>query len=262
MTTKKLYESEALLDRARAARAIKHYPAAQQLYTAALDSRTEALGKDVSVAQIMDEFGTLCVELGEFGIAEQLFNDAAAMIESIFYAGHATLAPMLEHLADMYIKQGKYAEAEPIATRALEVNDKTLTGEHRTTLQSVYRLAEVQRKLGKFADAEKTLTKALKHVDTPLGPLEEFKYNLALLFEDQGKAPEADKAYQEAIEGFEYRRTLPRLAQCLDSYAAFLKKNNRADEAGKASLRAEKMREISKDWNHSQDMFPSTLLRA
>jgi len=260
--TTTLYQAETLWDNAHQARATRQYASAERLYKEAITKLQAVLGDDHSVAKAMDELGTLYMELGKDAEAEQSFKSSVEVAERKYYAGHADVAPALDHLADLYIKQGKFAEAEPVATRALEVNDKTLSGEHRCTLKSLHNLALVQMKLGKSPEAEKTLTKALKSLDTPLGPYQEFKYDLARLYQEQGKTAEAEKAYKEAIEGFEYRRNIPRLVECLESYADFLSKGERKSEGAKLKTRADKMRELVKDCHDKGDMFPSTLLRA
>lgn len=261
-STTGLYKAETLRDEAHQAHAAHEYDRAAGLYKEAIDKLQAILGDDASVAKAMDELGTLYMEQGKNAEAEQLFKSSTEVAERKYYAGHASVAPALDHLAELYVKQGKFAEAEPIAVRALEVNDKTLSGEHRITLKSLHTLALVQMKLGKSADAEKTLTKALKSLDTPLGPYQEFKFDLARLYEEQGKTAEAEKAYKEAIEGFEYRRNIPRLVECMESYAAFLIKGERKDEGAKLKARADKMRALVKDYHDHGDIFPSTLLRA
>lgn len=261
MTTD-LYESEALLDQAIKAESKRQFSTAANLLDQAIKRREKALGEDVSVAQLMDRLGVVLTTLGKYDDAQKTLTNGLAMAEKGLYPAHGLLVPFLQHLAELYITQNKFAEAEPFAARALEISEKTLSGEHRTTLQNIHRLGMVQRKLDKQADAEKTLTKALKHIDSPLGPLEEFKYELAMLFQAQSKTAEAEKAYKEAIDGFEYRSNLPRLAQCLTSYAEFLKANDRAGETDALLARAKVARDASKDWHHSPDIFPSTLLRA
>lgn len=262
MTTTDLYESESLLDQGRIAARRRQFSQAANLFDQAAKRREKALGDDITVAQIQDELGSVQIALGKYDEAEKTLTGALAMAEKVLYPAHGSLVPILQHLADLFILQNKWTEAEPYATRALEISEKTLSGEHRTTLLNIQRLGMVQHKLNKQADAEKTLTKALKHIDSPLGPLEEFKYELAMLFQAQGKVAEAEKAYKEAIDGFEYRSSLPRLAECLTSYAEFLKANNRASESEPFLARAAQARENSRDWHHSPDIFPSTLLRA
>jgi tetratricopeptide (TPR) repeat protein len=262
MTTTDLYESEALLDQAVIAESKRQFSTAANLLDQAVKRREKALGEDISVAQFMDKLGAVLTILGKYDDAEKTLTAALAMAEKALYPAHGLLVPFLAHLAELKIAQNKFAEAEPFAARALEISEKTLSGEHRTTLQNIHRLGMIQRKLDKQADAEKTLTKALKHIDSPLGPLEEFKYELAMLFQTQGKVAEAEKAYKEAIDGFEYRSSLPRLAECLTSYAEFLKANNRAGETNLLLARAKVARDASLDWHHSPDIFPSTLLRA
>jgi tetratricopeptide (TPR) repeat protein len=260
--TTNLYQAEKLWDEAHQARAAHQNASAERLYKEAITKLQAVLGDDASVAKAMDELGALYMDCGKDAEAEQQFKASVEVAEKKYYAGHASVAPALDHLADLYIRQGNFTEAEPVAVRAVEVNDKTLSGEHRCTLKSLHNLALVQMKLGKVAEAEKTLTKALKSLDTPLGPYQEFKYDLARLYEEQGKTVEAEKAYKEAIEGFEYRHNIPRLVECMESYAALLSKGDRKDEGAKLKKRADKMRELVKDCHPHGDMFPSTLLRA
>lgn len=262
MTTSELYDSDVLLDQARNAVKKKNYATAAKSYTQSVDKRLRANGNDIKAAEIMGELGGLYVELGKLTEAETILKEALAIGERATYAGHGMLAPICKHLSDLLVQQERWADAEPYATRNMEISEKTLSGEHRNTLQAIYNLGFVQKKLGKFPEAEKTFTKALKNIDSPLGPLEDFKYELAMLLAEQGKVPEAEKAYKEAIDGFEYRSNLPRLAECLTTYAEFLKKNDRGSEATALLERANNAKELSRDWHHSQDIFPSTLLRA
>ena len=117
-------------------------------------------------------------------------------------------------------------------------------------------------KLGKNAEAEKLLTKAQKQVDSPLGPLEDFHFMLAEINEQAGKNEEAEKFFKSAIDGFEQRRSYPRLVICLRRYGEFLTNQKRKDDAARAEEQASKFADFSKSWHHSDDIFVATLLRA
>jgi tetratricopeptide (TPR) repeat protein len=258
-----LFESEALLDQAKQLREAKKYGEAESALKDALLKRKSVVGeKDQSIAQINDELGEVCLLSGKTDEAVKYFETAISTFEAVFYAGHYRIAPVLTHLVDAYLKQDKYAEAEPVCQRALEIYDKTLSAEHRQTLETTVKLARIQIKLGKYAEAEKLLTKAQKQVDSPLGPLEDFQFMLAEINEQNGKTDEADKFYKSAIEGFEQRRSYPALVTCLRRYAEFLKKQNRKDDAAKTEEQAVKYADFSKSWQHSDDIFVATLLRA
>jgi tetratricopeptide (TPR) repeat protein len=264
MTTSSLYESEALLDRAEALKELGKWGEAEPLYKQALEKRKAALGEvDPSVARYTDLCGQACTANGKMSEAEEYFKKAVEVLEKAYYAGHGAIAPVLEHLAALYCMQDKLADAEPILKRALEINEKCLSGDHRDTLQGMYKLAVLYHRLKKNADAETLLNKGLKSLDTPLGPSEEFKYELALIKDEDGKPAEAQALYRDAMVGFEQRRNLPRLATCLENYAKCLRKDNKKEEADKIDSAAKQVREISRPLeSRHHDIFTATLLRA
>ncbi len=258
-----LFESEALVDQAKHLCVEKKYADAERLFNDALLKRQSVVGEnDQSIAQLNDELGLVCLDQGKLPEAQRYFEKSISIFETVFYAGHYNVAPVLTHLVNVFLKQDKYAEAEPVCQRALEIYEKTLSGEHRQTLETTVRLARIQMKNGKFAEAEKLLTKAQKQVDSPLGPLEDFQFMLAEINEHNGKTEEADKFFKNAIEGFEQRRSYPTLVICLRRYIDFLKKQDRKDDAAKAEEKATKFADYSKAWQHSDDIFVATLLRA
>jgi tetratricopeptide (TPR) repeat protein len=258
-----LFESESLLDEGVALFRNKKYPEAQSTLKQALEKRKAAVGEnDPGVAHYLGELGQVCVALGESGQAITHFQQAVAILEKSFYAGHASIAPVLMHIVDVYLSMNKHAEAEPMCLRALEINEKTLSGEHRATLESMVKLANIYMQLGKNADAEKLLTKGMKQVDTPLGPAEEFQFLLAQINEKEGKKEEAVKLYQSACAGYEQRRNYWRLSDCLTRYGEFLRKENRKEEATNALNQAKKFKEFAVCMNPHEDLFSATLLRA
>ncbi len=79
---------------------------------------------------------------------------------------------------------------------------------------------------------------------------------------DLGKNDEAETNFKLAINGFDQRKNLFRLNQCLGVYAGFMKKLGKNEQAKRAEELAEKVRDTAGKQQHHGDIFPSTLLRA
>jgi tetratricopeptide (TPR) repeat protein len=144
----------------------------------------------------------------------------------------------------------------------LDIVEKTMSGDHRYNFTTMHKLAYVYRRLAKYAEAEKILLKALKTIDTPLGPAEEFRLDLAFVYQELGKNDEAESNFKQAVYGFEQRKNYLRMADSLETYAAFLTKLGKGAQAKKASQLAAHIRETTKQQHHPCDIFPATLLRA
>jgi tetratricopeptide (TPR) repeat protein len=234
---------------------------AEMLLKDALRTRALALGNDdQGLACIADELGLCYMAKGRYEDAEQQFKAALTILEKNFYPGHARHYPVLEHLGNCLIGRQEYAEAEPILKRALEISEKTVSGEHRAIYEVIWKLTIVYQKLEKYSDAEALLAKGMKQLETPLGPIDEFRYQLAEISAALGKDKEAETAYKQAIEGLHKRRDYKRLADCLDSFAGFLQKAGQPSQSELASKRARLIRQTYGKFD--QDIFPATLLRA
>lgn len=258
-----LFDSEALADEAVVLRHDGKYAEAEAKLKTALEKRISVVGEnDRSVAELLKQLGETSQLAGNTENALTYFQKAVTVLEATYYAGHALIAPVLEHMTNILMTQGKFAEAEPICQRALEISDKTLSGEHRQTLGLTVKMAAIEMKLAKFAEAEKLLTKSSKNVDSPLGPLEEYQFMLAQIQDKLGKPEEAEKLYKAAAAALEQRNSYATLVDCLDKYAAFLKKQSREKEVPEIEQKAAKFRAFSLNWQHNPDIFSSTLLRA
>ncbi len=250
---------------AKAKEAMHHHDRqeAESLYKKAIENRIAAVGDgDHTVSQLLDELGALYLEVGRIDPALEQFKRAAALLEKNFYPGHYYLGPVVEHLGDCAAKENKLEEAETQYKRALEIFDKTLSADHRSVLITMHKYATVLRKLAKYTEAETVLNKGLKTIDSPLGPAEEFRFELALLYQAQDKNPEAEAQYKIAIEGFRQRRNMPRLGTCLENFSALLKKMGREKDAKAMQDFADKFITVQHGYEESEAFFPSTLLRA
>ncbi len=258
-----LYHSQAKECLANKAFENEQWQQCEQFLRQSLEKRQEALGDgDASSGAILDKLGQTYMHLGQVEQAAATFASGIAILEKAFYAGHASLAPILEHSADCAIAQLQWAEAEPLLKRALEINEKTLANEHRSTLRCVLKLAAVFSKLNREAENEALLLKSMKFVDTPLGPAEEFRYQMALACLQQNKNELAVEHLLQAISAFQQRHNYKRLACCYDSYAKAMTALGKPAESEKAKIEATKFRLLGKSHPYVDDILPATYLRA
>jgi tetratricopeptide (TPR) repeat protein len=232
-------------------------------YQRSLELSRKALGdSDPEVGRAMDRLATAMCGKGQYKEAEPIFRDALALTEKAFYADHYDNAPIAEHLGDCLSAQGKYEEAEPLMKRAADIYGKTLVMDHHDIVKATQKTAEIQCHLGKYADAETLLKKAVKTADTPLGPVEEILYDLAVVYQLQGKNAEAETTYKQAISNFEMRDKFHRLADCLDSYSGFLEKQDRKGESEALRKQATLLRDQFLPNPSEKQIYVPTLLRA
>lgn len=258
-----LSEADSLADKGKLYFEHGRFEEAKGFYKQALDKRSSVLGKDdPTVAAAMHGLAKCLGELKEYEAAYKEFDEAVQVYEKFYYDAHYELGPVLMDHASYLMREGKWEEAEPLCLRAQQIFSKTLSGEHKLNLESTYRLAIIYRKVGKQADALKLFVRIKKVLESPYGPSEEFKYLEALIQEDQGKPKEAEAAFLEAIKGFEKRRNLPRLADCLRSYAELLTKQGLKGKAEAIEAKAQEFEEKSTGLSYSGAIFTSTLLKA
>lgn len=258
-----LSAADSLVDKGKLYFEHGRFDEAKGFYKQALDKRSSVLGKeDPAVAEAMHGLGRCMGELKEYEDAYKEFVGAVEIYEKFFYDAHFDLGPVLLDHASYLMREGKWEEAEPICLRAQQIFSKTLSGEHKLNLEATYRLAIIYRKNGKQADALKLFVRIKKVLESPYGPSEEFKYLEALIQEDQNKPKEAEASFIAAINGFEKRRNLPRLADCLRSYAELLTKQGLKDKAEALVAKAEEYEEKSAGLSYSGAIFTSTLLKA
>jgi tetratricopeptide (TPR) repeat protein len=228
-----------------------------------LENRKAAAGTmDTGYALVLDRLAETYMRQNKVSQAETTLSEACQILESAYYPEHGLLAPVLEHQADCLIKEGKYAEAEPILKRAKEIYARTATMENRSTLGSIYKLVKLYLALGKPTEAKAELQKAMKHVDTPLGPIAEFHYQLALADIQSKDIAEARQLLQSAIADFKQRHNYSRVADCLQTYAKICRESGDTIDAAESLAQAEKYRQRGIQSPYPEDIFLATLLRA
>jgi len=258
-----MYEAQALESRAdKAADKGDWNQASQLLLQGLLKRKAAAETTDPGYALVLDRLAESYMRQNKVSQAQTSLSEACQILESAYCPEHGLLAPVLEHQADCLIKEGKYEEAESILKRAKEIYSKTATMENRSTLGSIYKLVKLYMTRGKPAEAKAELQKAMKHVDTPLGPIAEFHYQLALADIQLQDIAEARQLLQSAIADFKQRHNYSRVADCLETYAKICRESGETTGADESLAQAEKYRQRGIQSPYPEDIFLATLLRA
>jgi len=256
-----LNEAKALEGRADQMASINEWSQTNHLLLEALEKRRSlAEPNDPSVAKILGRIADTCMRLGKLPEAEKASAEALKILEGAYYAGHALVAPALERLADCFMAQGKNSETEPILKRAADIYVTTLTMENRATLRAYYKLAKLYIQLDQPEEAKKVIEKAMKYVDTPLGPVGEFRYQMALAQVLSKNTNEAKALFKDASEDFRQRNNYLRVVDCLKNYAAICRTTGDDTQAEVAMCEADRYKTL--DNFYPEDIFVATLLRA
>ncbi|MBS2005703.1 MAG: tetratricopeptide repeat protein [Cyanobacteria bacterium SZAS TMP-1] len=215
---------------------------------------------DLSLVKVQEKIADIYIKHEQFDQADNSLRDAQRILESHYHTGHSCFGPICERQADILAARGKFAEAEPLLRRASEIYTNTLTMENRATLRTFYKLAKLYIQLDRPEDARKTIEKAMKYVDTPLGPVSEFRFQMALAQVMSKNNNEAKVLLKDASEGFRQRSNYMRVVECLQKYADICRECGEYAQAEVALKEAERYQGL--EHFYPEDIFVATLLRA
>lgn len=236
-----LYEAERLEKAAGLAYQRKLFDVAEQGYQRAIKLYQTVLGtEDGRLVSPMRGLAANQVARGKIQDAETTLELALGIAEKAHYAEHFEVALVLHDLGVCYALQDNYSQAEESFTKAMTILGKCLQKDHRLVLSTTRKLVAVQGLQKKFAEAEKQLVATLKVADTALGPAEDFILDLAIVYQAEGKASEAEGSYEEALERYEQRSKYPGLIETMRYYAEFVK-DTKKDEAARLLKKAESL---------------------
>lgn len=143
---------------------------ADQLYKAALDVKSNVLGKShLSLANSYDSIGTLCMARKEHRDAESYFKDALATTEKTLPSNSPEVFARLDRYAKCLIKEGKYAEAEKLYIRAQHFwgSEPSRNGDEARALYALGCLYCDQKK---YSQAAPILARAVQMAEKINGP--------------------------------------------------------------------------------------------
>ena len=164
-----------LLDKGQALYKAGNYSDALPIAEQAVALAERRLGKDdVDRAEALLLLGRICVSVGDFQRARELFDRALAFFEKAPQYGpnHPVIYAVLNNLADVHQQFGDYPLAEQAARRGLAVNEKhpEIGPDHFQTAAAADALASVLERKGDYAEAEELLQRSLAIKQKHYGP--------------------------------------------------------------------------------------------
>jgi tetratricopeptide (TPR) repeat protein len=165
------------------------------------------------ISTILDIQGDYCAEHKDFKGAEIYY------LEAVHREGEAVFGRL--HFAEFLTDRGRFNEAENLYKTMLATDDTW------TKTWVDYGLGEVYRKQDRYEEAKKEYEQVIKEAMDETDICVQLSYaGLAELEDKKGNYTGADGYYKKADP------TLP-ATDYLESYAAFLKRHNRVEEASK-----------------------------
>ncbi len=190
-----------------------------------------------SQSRIMRTLGDIYRQLGLYGDALPLLEQALAIRQRLKGRDDVEVAGYQESLANLYHDLGEYGQAEPLFFRALEIRRDALGADHLYVAASVNNLAYFYRLQGDYARAEPLFQQALSihrghhgedHPDVAKG-----LNNLGDLYRARGEYARAEPYLRQAVEAQErfLAADHPNLAESRNNLAIFFHEQGLAEQA-------------------------------
>lgn len=124
----------------------------------------------INAAVLMDEFGVLLTNRGDYVSAQLIYDRALAIREQLFPPDHVTTAQSLNQLGWLLYRKGEYEKAKVLYERALDIRERVLGQDHPDTARSLNNLAWLYYQQGKYGRAKVLHQRALAIRGRVLGP--------------------------------------------------------------------------------------------
>ena len=178
--------------------------ASELMEKARLEAAKEFGENHEEYAEICTNAGSLQQDLGQFEQAEERYNEAKAIYESLSLNNDSEYASTLDNLGALNSDMGKFDLAESFYTQAKNIREKVLGKAHPDYAYSLNNLALLYYSQGNYDKTEKWLLEAKDLILETHGK-EHPDYtnnlnNLAFLYQNQGKYQQAEPLFLEARE--------------------------------------------------------------
>jgi CHAT domain-containing protein/Tfp pilus assembly protein PilF len=182
----------------------KNYPAAlieAQKLEAAIKARDGVNAR--SYAAALNLLAMVRESLGEYVVAERLYNNALAIDERVVGRTNKAVAEILYNLGGLYSAQKLYADAETALKRALQINEFNHDTQNLETANILNNLGVVCRNQWRLPEAENLHRRALSIRERVGGvnhpDVAESLENLSAIFLEENKSGEAQDFFYRAL---------------------------------------------------------------
>jgi len=219
---------------------VQQWPPYARLLPHALAAAEHAQAKQVALdttGDLLNHAGAYLQERAQYDKAEELFQQALALVDHPLGADPLRVATCLYHLASLYRDQGKYAAAVPLCQRAHTLHAQHLEPLHPEVATSLDLLGALYHTQGKYTEAMPLLQRALAIREQYYGldhlDVARTLHHLASLFQTQGHYAEAELRLQRALAIAEQCRgpADPFVAACRNNVAGLFRTQGRYPEA-------------------------------
>jgi tetratricopeptide (TPR) repeat protein len=192
------YEFEGLLaaDQGR-------YADGEKLLKQSLEMYRQLKDSDASVAEVLNNLGTVYDSQGRFADSEKMFLQALEIRRRVYGEEHASIARSLINLGSFYWRTANYTKALEYFEQALNMARKLLGPDHPDVALSLSNIGFVYYAEGNYAEAESYHRQALaireKYYKADHPDIAWSLNNLADMCAQQGRYAEAEPMHQRAL---------------------------------------------------------------
>jgi eukaryotic-like serine/threonine-protein kinase len=180
-----------------------NYQEASRCYERILAVRAKLGPGQPEVARAMSDLGSVKMNMGDYGRALKLFEQALTIQEKVLGSNHTEVANSVDKIGSAFWYMRKYYEAKPYYERALEIREKALGPEHPHVAVSLNNLALLLKNLGEAEKSRTLYTRALAIEEKVFGSdnpvIVEELINFALLLSPLGEHSEAQRLVKRAL---------------------------------------------------------------
>ena len=230
----------------RGAEAVRsgRYPEARQVLLTALEQSRSFDANDLRRASTYAVLATVYQLQGEPALADPLFLEARAILESNGEAGRSSLAFVLDSIGQLRMEEGRWGEAEQLMKQSRLLYEQTGGKDSLTSMTAVRHLGELYGCIGRQAEAEELLKQAetVLRRSEPSGALTATLISLGHIYVIEGRYNLAEPPLKEAMQlSIKIHDGDPSSADAMMNLAVLYRVEGQTDRAGPLLRKAAKI---------------------
>jgi tetratricopeptide (TPR) repeat protein len=239
---------ETLLAEGIRAASAKDFRSSEELLLKAVQMSQQLPAGDPRTGTMLNTLGLVYREEKKYGDAEKAFEKAHAILEKAYGPDSLDVGNVNFNIASVLMAQGQYEGAVPYIQKSQVIYGKILGPQSLKAASTLCMIGEAYRNLKKFNEAEGPLAQCAEMREASGGldntDLADALYNLALVYEHQGKYALADPRFKmvEKIRERAFGVTSPEFAEALEAHANLLKLMGREQDANRVEAMAAAIR--------------------